>query len=214
MKIYITTLYIVLFSSFTFAQQNNEDSIQSKIKRFSIGIKGGVPNGLSGTLEITPPLFASHFALYVDVGNLNIKLENEDINLKYNEYGINYYFGKEAKGIYVSAGVSKLNTNLIYTGLEVTAPENITYSGSARIEEQISSKNIKLGVKTGGRIFFRLELGYGFSNNIPNTLTIMASANTPSGMINETETVDFPEVIGIGEKGLFVGNIGFGISLL
>ena len=67
---------------------------------------------------------------------------------------------------------------------------------------------VKLGLKTGGTLYFSFELGYGFGT-IPDSLTFNAVSSTG---ISESVTEDIPNIPGIGSGGMVVGNIGFGIS--
>ena len=73
-----------------------------------------------------------------------------------------------------------------------------------------------MGIKTGGRIFFRLELGYGIGT-IPKTVELNgrftytdSDGNTQTD--TGTETEDFPAIPGVSTNGVLVGNFGFGVS--
>ena len=73
-----------------------------------------------------------------------------------------------------------------------------------------------MGIKTGGRIFFRLELGYGIGT-IPTTVELNGRFTyTDSDGITQpdtgTETEDFPAIPGVSTNGVLVGNFGFGVS--
>jgi hypothetical protein len=55
-----------------------------------------------------------------------------------------------------------------------------------------------------------LELGYGMGS-LPQTVNFTATDNSnPS--YTEIVTEDIPEIPGISENGLIIGNIGFGVS--
>ena len=70
--------------------------------------------------------------------------------------------------------------------------------------------NLRLGLKTGGAFYFKIEMGYGFGN-IPKRLILRAIDNfDPS--YSELSSNEIPEINGISESGMLVGNIGFGLA--
>ena len=71
----------------------------------------------------------------------------------------------------------------------------------------IDAVNLKLGLKTGGTIYLRLEAGFCFTS-IPETLTFTATYNN----ITQTFTEDLPNIPGVSSDGILVGNIGLGFS--
>jgi hypothetical protein len=72
----------------------------------------------------------------------------------------------------------------------------------------INTTNLKLGLKTGGTFYFRVELGYGLGE-VPSEL--MINASTSDGY-KETVVEEVPNIPGISNSGILVGNIGFGLS--
>ena len=83
----------------------------------------------------------------------------------------------------------------------------VSLKGSATTNLDINSFNFKLGFKTGGLIYVRLEVGYGIGT-IPETLNFTGT----SGGITETFSEKLPSIPGISSYGLIIGNIGLGLS--
>jgi hypothetical protein len=81
-------------------------------------------------------------------------------------------------------------------------------TGRGRAEVNLSTQNLKLGVKSKGRLYFRFELGYGLGS-MPESVTFVAT--TSSGGQQST-TEDIPELPGVSQNGIIIGNFGFGIS--
>lgn len=83
-------------------------------------------------------------------------------------------------------------------------------AGSGSTDIALNTTNFKIGLKTGGTIYFRLELGYGMGS-LHQTVDFTETDNSnPS--YTEIVTEDIPEIPGISENGLIIGNIGFGVS--
>jgi hypothetical protein len=87
---------------------------------------------------------------------------------------------------------------------------NFGKTGSGSTEIALNTTNLKLGFKTGGRIYFRVEVGYGMGD-LPQTFNFTAIDNS-NPLYRETVTEDIPEIPGISESGIIIGNIGFGVS--
>ncbi len=210
-------LILFLASIAAIAQTSNEDPpevpiVQDsiikdyKIKRFSIGLKTGIPNIASIGVQYTLPFLNNHFAPYVDYITYSYNTDEIEGDLNFSEFGATYYFFKRGKGLYLGAGVSSLKLNAKYNDLELK--NNRKGSGSAKIN--INTTNFKLGLKTCGRVYFRLEVGYGLGD-LPKTIDIAATDNSDPSY-TEITTEEIPEVPGISENGLIIGNIGFGLS--
>ena len=181
------------------------DSI-SKSKTFSIGVKAGVPNILSLNGEFVLPILNNHIAPFIDYGSFSLDVENTQADLKYLEYGLNIYFGNNGKGLYVGAGSGKLTNEFTFNDL--TFEDNgVSLKGSATTSLDINALNLKLGFKSGGLIYFRIEAGYGIGT-IPDRLNFTAT----SGGITETFSEEIPAIPGIGSNGFAIGNIGLGVS--
>ena len=190
------------------AAEENMDSLPAKVKRLSVGVKIGVPNVAGGSAEVVLPFLDNRIAPYADFSSFDVEDAETEIGLSYNEFGLNVYFGKQGKGLYAAIGAGNLSTDLVF--YETFEEDGVSVQGKGSIGVDIASTNLKLGVKTGGRIYFRFELGYGFTSDVPTELSVRLEEIGGDGV--ETEVFDFPAVPGVGEGGLLVGNIGFGIS--
>ena len=181
------------------------DSI-SKSKTISIGVKIGAPNILSLNGEFVLPILNNHIAPFIDYGSFSLDIENTQADLKYLEYGLNIYFGNKGKGLYVGAGSGKLTNEFTFNDL--TFEDNgVSLKDSATTSLDINALNLKLGFKSGGLIYFRIEAGYGIGT-IPDRLNFTAT----SGGITETFSEEIPAIPGIGSNGFAIGNIGLGVS--
>ena len=186
-----------------------------KIKRLSVGIKLGIPNIAGLSLEGVTPFFRNRIAPFIDFNSFPVNTVDTDIYLKYTEFGSNFYFGNQGKGVYVGIGFGTLKPEITFKEQEFEKNGN-RGTGTAIVSTQIKTTNLKLGVKTGGRVYFRLELGYGIGA-IPKTIELNGTftytdsdGNTQTETGSETE--DFPAIPGVSTKGVLVGNFGFGVS--
>ena len=162
----------------------------SIFEKFKLGFKKSASNIASGLKEII------------------IKKEIDDNTLDKNEIFIEkkgVVNGRPTgKGLYTAVGISSFSSSLAYT--DVSLSGGLTGDGS--VDLNIDTTIVKLGLKTGGTLYFSFELGYGFGT-IPDSLTFNAVSSTG---ISESVTEDIPNIPGIGSGGMIVGNIGFGIS--
>lgn len=185
-----------------------QDSIQSdyKIKRISIGLKLGVPNIASLGIQYTLPFLNNHLAPYFEYSSYNYNEDEIEGSLKFSEFGASYFFNEKGRGLYLGIGLSSLKIDATYNDISL----DFGKTGSGTAEIALNTTNLKLGLKTGGRIYFRLEAGYGIGT-LPQTVSFKAIDNSnPS--YTETTTEDIPEIPGISENGLIIGNIGLGLS--
>ncbi|MGB0656428.1 MAG: hypothetical protein ACPGLR_01340 [Flavobacteriaceae bacterium] len=187
------------------------DTLQTKVHRLSVGAKIGMPNIVGGSLEFVLPLLDNHLAPYADFSGFDINPEEgTEVGLSYTEFGVNYYFNNTGKGLYISGGLGTLSTDLAFTNIEVESNSGqIVNDGIGTIKETVATTNLKVGIKTGGRFYFRFELGYGFGD-IPDALEINASS--PSLGISVITSEEFPDIPGLSNGGVIIGNIGFGLS--
>ena len=208
---------IIVFGSFVKAQEvyntsrNNievQDSIQSdyKIKSISVGLKLGVPNIASLGVQYTLPFLNNHLAPYFEYSSYNYNEDEMEGSLKFSEFGVSYFFNEIGRGLYLGLGISSLKIDATYN--EISLEFGKTGSGTAEIA--LNTTNLKLGLKTGGRIYLRLEVGYGIGD-LPQTISFKATDNS-NPQYTETTTEDIPEIPGISENGLIIGNIGLGLS--
>jgi len=207
MKKFIPAL-ILLISFSIYGQEiieENDSITVEKIKRLSLGVKVGVPNIASLNGELILPFAGNRISAYFDYGAFNFPIDETDIETTYTEYGVNLYFNGNGKGFYLSAGNGSLSTNYTFNNLDFEDGSGPTGSGSTELD--IDAVNLKLGLKTGGTIYLRLEAGFGFTS-IPETLTFTATYNN----ITQTFTEDLPNIPGVSSDGILVGNLGLGFS--
>tara|TARA_B100000575_G_scaffold285579_1_gene281057 strand:- start:205 stop:876 length:672 start_codon:yes stop_codon:yes gene_type:complete len=177
-----------------------------EIKRLSIGLKVGIPNIASLGLQYNLPIFNNHLAPFIEYSSYSYDDAEVEGNLNFSEFGASYFFNESGKGLYVGVGLSSLKLDVLYNNISL----DFGKTGSGSTEIALNTTNLKLGLKTGGRIYLRLEMGYGLGD-LPTQVTFVASENSnPS--YTETTTEDIPDIPGISESGLIIGNIGFGLS--
>ena len=177
-----------------------------EIKRLSIGFKVGIPNIASLGLQYNLPIFNNHLAPFIEYSSYSYDDAEVEGNLNFSEFGASYFFNESGKGLYVGVGLSSLKLDVLYNNISL----DFGKTGSGSTEIALNTTNLKLGLKTGGRIYLRLEMGYGLGD-LPTQVTFVASENSnPS--YTETTTEDIPHIPGISETGLIIGNIGFGLS--
>jgi len=177
-----------------------------EIKRLSIGLKVGIPNIASLGLQYNLPIFNNHLAPFIEYSSYSYDDAEVEGNLNFSEFGASYFFNESGKGLYVGVGLSSLKLDVLYNNISL----DFGKTGSGSTEIALNTTNLKLGLKTGGRIYLRLEMGYGLGD-LPTQVTFVASENSnPS--YTETTTEDIPDIPGISETGLIIGNIGFGLS--
>jgi hypothetical protein len=185
-----------------------EESVQLdyEIKRLSIGFKVGVPNVASLGIQYTLPFLNNHLAPFIEYSSYSYDDGEVDGSLKFSEFGASYFFNEKGKGLYLGVGISSLKLDVSYNNISL----DFGKTGSGSTEIALNTTNFKLGLKTGGRIYIRLELGYGIGD-LPNDVTFEATENSnPS--YTQTTTENIPEIPGISQSGLVIGNIGFGLS--
>ena len=209
MKKLLLTILIV-FSAIGFAQEADQqeetlDSLAPGIKRFSVGLKIGVPNIAGLSLEGVTPLLDNRVAPYIDFSSFDVQDAETEIGLSYSEFGANVYFGNKGKGAYAGIGFGNLSTDLTFY-------ENLDGGGRGKgtIGLDIKSTNLKFGIKTGGRFYFRFEVGYGLTSDVPDDITVTLTEIGGNG--TETDTFEVPTIPGVGTNGILLGNFGFGLS--
>ena len=177
--------------------------LDDEIKRLSIGFKVGIPNIASLGLQYNLPIFNNHLAPFIEYSSYSYDDAEVEGNLNFSEFGASYFFNESGKGLYVGVGLSSLKLDVLYNNISL----DFGKTGSGSTEIALNTTNLKLGLKTGGRIYLRLEMGYGLGD-LPTQVTFVASENSnPS--YTETTTEDIPDIPGISETGLIIGNIGF-----
>ena len=202
MKIF-SFVILMLFSSLVFAQNDNSQS--ADINPLRLGVKIGTPNIVGVNLEFVLPAFNNHLAVFGDYSGFSIDIDEVDTSIKYIEFGTNLYFKDTGKGFYGSLSYGKLDVEGSYTDAQTINGQDFT--GEAYGELDVSTVNVKLGVKLGSSFYFRSEIGYGFGD-IPEQIQITGNVNG----IPDTGIEDIPDVPGIGESGYALFNIGIGIA--
>ena len=186
-------------------QEQTIDSLAPSVKRFSVGLKIGVPNIAGLSLEGVTPLLDNRVAPFVDFSSFDVKDAETEIGLSYSEFGANVYFNNKGKGAYAGIGFGNLSTDLtFYEDLDGGS------RGKGTTGLDIKSTNLKFGIKTGGRFYFRFEIGYGFTSDVPDDITV--TLTEIGGTETETDSFDVPTIPGLGTNGILVGNFGFGLS--
>ena len=209
MKKLLLSIFIALgmigFAQEVDQQKETIDSLAPSIKRFSVGLKIGVPNIAGISFEGVTPLLDNRVAPFVDFSSFYVKDSKTEIGISYSEFGANVYFGDKGKGAYAGIGFGNLSTDLTFY-------ENLDGGGRGKgtIGLDIKSTNLKFGVKTGGRFYFRFEVGYGLTSDIPDDVTV--TLTEIGGNETETDTFEVPTIPGLGTNGILVGNFGFGLS--
>lgn len=209
MKRLLLTILIALgtigFAQEVDQQEETIDSLAPSIKRFSVGLKIGVPNIAGLSLEGVTPLLDNRIAPFVDFSGFDVKDGETEIGLSYTEFGTNVYFGNKGKGAYAGIGFGNLSTDLTFY-------ENLDGGGRGKgsIGLDIKSTNLKFGIKTGGRFYFRFEVGYGLTSDVPDDITVTLTEIGGNG--TETDTFEVPTIPGVGTNGILLGNFGFGLS--
>lgn len=204
---FVMMLSVGLYAQDIEAEQNQEtiDSLAPKVKRLSVGVKIGVPNIAGLSVEAVTPLLDNRIAAFADFSGFNVSDQETEIGLNYSEFGLNIYLGKKGSGLYAGIGAGNLSTDLTFY-------ENLDGGGRGKGTTglDIKTTNLKLGIKTGGRIYFRFEVGYGVTSDIPENITVTLEEIGGSG--RETESFEVPTIPGVGTNGVLVGNFGFGFS--
>lgn len=222
MRLFVIIINLLIFTSnFSFSQNLQKiDTIKidtiSNLKRFSFGIKMGIPNVIGLTTEAILPIFKNRVSPYFDYSSFKLNPDKTSIDLNYTDYGINIYINSKGNGLYASLGSGNLSSLILFEEIELTDENGNKGLGNAQIKENINTFNVKLGIKSNSKIFFRLEVGYGIGR-IPNNLNLTGNFGyEKDGMFYNSKgssIESFPTVPGIGKKGIIIGNFGFGISL-
>ena len=220
-QFFIIFFLAIIIPTISYTQKIEKlDSIQIdtvlNLKRFSFGIKMGLPNILGLTTEAVLPIFKNRVSPYFDYSSFKLNPDNTSINLNYTDFGVNIYVNSKGSGLYASLGSGNLSSLILFQEIELTDENGNKGIGNAQLKENINTFNVKLGIKSNSKIFFRLEVGYGIGK-IPNNLDLTGSFSYEKyGMLytsNGSSIESFPTVPGLGKKGIIIGNFGFGISL-
>ena len=220
-QFYIIFFLAIIIPKISYTQKIEKlDSIKIdtvlNLKRFSFGIKMGLPNILGLTTEAVLPIFKNRVSPYFDYSSFKLNPDKTSIDLNYTDFGVNIYVNSKGNGLYASLGSGNLSSLILFQEIELTDENGNKGLGNAQLKENINTFNVKLGIKSNSKIFFRLEVGYGIGK-IPNNLDLTGIFSyEKDGMLytsNGSSIESFPTVPGVGKKGIIMGNFGFGISL-
>ena len=199
------TFPIVGFSQF-YKEKKSDIVEDNSIKRFSVGVKFGLPYMAVLGAQYTLPFFNNHFAPYFDYSQYSYEKNNEDAQFRFSEFGISYFFNQIGKGLYTGLSYSNLSYDVKFTN--VILENGSKGYGSEKID--MRTTNLRIGLKTGGTFYFRIEMGYGLGD-IPKKLSFKAIDNFDP-RYSQIVTKEIPKISGTSEREMLIGNIGVGIS--
>ena len=203
--IILMTFPIVGFSQF-YKEKKSDIDEDNSLKRFSVGVKFGLPYMAVLSAQYTLPFFNNHFAPYFDYSQYSYEKNNEDAQFRFSEFGISYFFNQIGKGLYAGLSYSNLSYNVKFTN--VILENGSKGYGSEKID--MRTTNLRIGLKTGGTFYFRIEMGYGLGD-IPKKLSFKAIDNFDP-KYSQIVTKEIPKISGTSEREMLIGNIGVGIS--
>ena len=196
-----------MFEFRTHPSEKDSLSIEyNQTKRFSTGIKFGTPYMAVLGAQYILPFFNNHFAPYFDYSQYSYEKNNENAQFRFSEWGISYFFKERGKGIYMGLSRSNLSYEVDY--MNVALENGSKGSGNGKVD--MRTTNLRLGLKSGGGIYFKIEMGYGFGD-IPDSVNFRAFDNYDSSYSEPSSNV-IPKINGTSGSGMFVGNIGFGLA--
>lgn len=199
------TFPIIGFSQF-YKEKKSDIVEDNSLKRFSVGVKFGLPYMAVLGTQYTLPFFNNHFAPYFDYSQYSYEKNNEDAQFRFSEFGISYFFNQIGKGLYAGLSYSNLSYDVKFTN--VILENGSKGYGSEKID--MRTTNLRVGLKTGGTFYFRIEMGYGLGD-IPKKLSFKAIDNFDP-RYSQIVTKGIPKISGTSEKDMLIGNIGVGIS--
>ena len=199
------TFPIIGFSQFYKEKKSDIDEDNSP-KRFSVGVKFGLPYMAVLSAQYTLPFFNNHFAPYFDYSQYSYEKNNEDAQFRFSEFGISYFFNQIGKGLYAGLSYSNLSYDVKFTN--VILENGSKGYGSEKID--MRTTNLRIGLKTGGTFYFRIEMGYGLGD-IPKKLSFKAIDNFDP-KYSQIVTKEIPKISGTSGREMLIGNIGVGIS--
>ena len=203
--IILMTFPIVGFSQF-YKEKKSDIVEDNSLKRFSVGVKFGLPYMAVLGAQYTLPFFNNHFAPYFDYSQYSYEKNNEDAQFRFSEFGISYFFNQIGKGLYAGLSYSNLSYDVKFTN--VILENGSKGYGSEKID--MRTTNLRIGLKTGGTFYFRIEMGYGLGD-IPKKLSFKAIDNFDP-RYSQIVTKEIPKISGTSEREMLIGNIGVGIS--
>ena len=196
----ICILLTFLISFTAFSQRTSE------IRPFRVDVRSGIPAILGLNIEYVTPALSDRLAFFANFNGFStINVDGIDYKPSYFEIGTNIYLFGNGKGLYGSLSYGKLNVDATYFDV-IDEDQDIVSEASGEFDA--STLNVKAGIKLGGFIYFRAEVGYGFGD-IPQEVEITGSINGTQVPIPDQEIPEFP---GLSESGYVIANLGVGIS--
>ena len=182
------------------------------------GFKLGLPNIAGLNFEYVTPLMDGKLAGSLDITYIpigisepvltNYSAESFRFAVSYVELAANYYFFKQGKGLYGSAGIGRLGANYRYSGVVSDINGELT-NGTAKANFSAVLLNFKLGAKLGNTFYFRPEIGYGIVGRMPASAAV--TVTFPDGTTESASESDYVEAPGfLGGSVIF--NLGFGFA--
>ena len=199
------TFPIIGFSQF-YKEKKSDIVEDNSLKRFSVGVKFGLPYMAVLGAQYTLPFFNNHFAPYFDYSQYSYEKNNEDAQFRFSEFGISYFLNQIGKGLYAGLSYSNLSYDVKFTN--VILENGSKGYGSEKID--MRTTNLRVGLKTGGTFYFRIEMGYGLGD-IPKKLSFKAIDNFDP-KYSQIVSKEIPKISGTSEREMLIGNIGVGIS--
>ena len=187
-------------------EEKDSLSVEYDIKRFSTGLKFGFPYMAVVGSQYILPFFDNHFAPYFDYSQYSYEDYDREAEFLFSEWGISYFIKEKGKGLYISLSYSNLSYNANF--MNVSLKNGSLGSGNGKVD--LTTTNLRIGMKTGGDFYFRIEMGYGLGN-LPEIVTFKATDNSNPNYTEPT-SLDIPKIDGVYANRMLVGNLGFGLS--
>ena len=152
------------------------------------------------------PFFDNHFAPYFDYSQYSYEDYDREAEFLFSEWGISYFIKEKGKGLYISLSYSNLSYNANF--MNVSLKNGSVGSGKGKVD--LTTTNLRIGMKTGGTFYFRIEMGFGIGN-LPKIVNFKATDNSNSNY-TELASSGLPKIEGVNENRMLVGNLGIGLS--
>lgn len=175
-------------------------SAEAQENSFRIGVKLGIPNIAGLNAEYVTPV--RRLAVTGDFSFIRIGFGDTHARLRYFEAGGNYYFFKDASGLYGHVSYGRIKAGLDYKNVQSKSDPSQYGEGSASLGVDLI--NLKIGAKLGRKVYFRPEIGFAFAS-VGDTLNVQI--RYPNGT-TEDRSRNIPGYAGGGP----LINLGFGFS--
>lgn len=209
MKQILKTLLLGIICYFTIntlkAQEVKNGNLETtkSIKPLRVGVKVGIPSITTLNLEYVSPILENRVALYIDYLPIKINASDLDLKLRNFEIGSNIYLNDTGNGLYAGLGYYSFNTEAGV--VDVDFDDGSFGDGNTTLK--FNTVNLKIGFKTKGVFYSRIEVGYAFGS-LPDRLVITSTDG------NSFTTEPIEDISVLSSSGLPLINIGFGFSFL